>query len=967
MQYLNLLVSNRILPFLGLIGLSAAGFTIPVKAQIVPDTTLGPESSGVDVGIINGQTVDLINGGAIRGTNLFHSFEQFNINELQQVYFNDPIGIETILSRVTGPDTSEIMGTLGVNGTADLFLLNPNGILFGENARLDVDGSFIATTADALQFDSLGTFGGRNPETPSPLLTIAPSAFLFSSAAAGTITNQSVFTEPSDSDFPDLSVGLRVPNGEDLLLLGGDVVVDGGNLSAFGGRIGIGSVAGEGIVSLGDDGRFTIPDEAMRGSIRFENEAVIDAALDGGGDIQVIGRTIDSVSSIVQTGIQAEFGTVDSQAGDVVLDATERITIDGFFESDSDLIAGVFSIVADSGLGNAGNVTITTPVLNVLNGSQIGSDIRGTGAGTGGGVTITATERITLDSIADNEFEDSSGVFSDVLGDAVGNAGSITITTPILNILNGAQISANALGRGAAGNITITASERITVDGFSASEDVASLITSDAGNNGKAGSIIITTPILNVLNGSEIGSGVFGNGDGGSVTIFATQSVTVDGADDRFSGIFSEVYADAVGDGGSVTIITPVLNVLNGGQIGSDVLGRGNGGRVTITASERITLDGSLATETFPSGIFSDVKPEARGNGGEITIATPILQVLNRALINSENQGEGNAGKINIIGDVLVLENEAEILTATRSGDGGNISLALQAVLQLRQGSRISSSAGTIGAGGNGGNITINVENGYLLAEAPRENNDITANAFDGNGGQITIATPGLFQLLRTRPETTEQLLKDHSADTEPATLLRGIFGLTVLGRADLETLLETTDPNELDPVNLPSNDITAISQNNPTLSGGVVFQTPEIDPSQGTLDLPTNLVESVPINAACNAVAQGGSAFILSGRGGLPPDPTDSLSTSSPWEDWYISHPQLSQPSLPPTIHSDNQNNDNQNNDVVAFSSPIIEAQGWVQSDDGQVSLITNSMTTTPANDLFMANCQQNHISKTG
>ena len=120
---------------------------MPALAQISPDQTLGSESSVVRSDVtLNGAVVDLIDGGATRGTNLFHSFDQFNVNESQHVYFNNPQGIESILTRVTGNDASDIMGTLGVNGNADLFLLNPNGIVFGENARLDVGGSFFATT-----------------------------------------------------------------------------------------------------------------------------------------------------------------------------------------------------------------------------------------------------------------------------------------------------------------------------------------------------------------------------------------------------------------------------------------------------------------------------------------------------------------------------------------------------------------------------------------------------------------------------------------------------------------------------------------------------------------------------------------------------------------------------------------------------------------------------------------------------
>ncbi|HEY9600827.1 MAG TPA: filamentous hemagglutinin N-terminal domain-containing protein, partial [Allocoleopsis sp.] len=107
---------------------------------IVPDTTLGIErsvvTSGVDLGGVLGERIE---GGAVRGTNLFHSFSQFNVGELQRAYFANPSGIINILSRVTGNNPSNILGTLGVTGgNANLFLINPNGIIFGPNAKLDI-------------------------------------------------------------------------------------------------------------------------------------------------------------------------------------------------------------------------------------------------------------------------------------------------------------------------------------------------------------------------------------------------------------------------------------------------------------------------------------------------------------------------------------------------------------------------------------------------------------------------------------------------------------------------------------------------------------------------------------------------------------------------------------------------------------------------------------------------------------
>ena len=136
-------------------------------AQITPDSSLGTENSVVET---NGNR-DTINGGAVRDANLFHSFQEFNVEAGREAYFTNPNGITNIFSRVTGNNISDIQGVLGVLGNANLYLINPNGILFGENASLDVNGSFFASTADSVLFDNGFEFSAVNPDAP-PLLTI---------------------------------------------------------------------------------------------------------------------------------------------------------------------------------------------------------------------------------------------------------------------------------------------------------------------------------------------------------------------------------------------------------------------------------------------------------------------------------------------------------------------------------------------------------------------------------------------------------------------------------------------------------------------------------------------------------------------------------------------------------------------------------------------------------------------------
>src|SRR4028119_1136021 len=216
-------------------------------AQIIPDNTLGPESSRTVPDTINNLPSDRIDGGATRGLSLFHSFGEFNIGEGWGAYFENPSGITNIFTRVTGGKQSNILGTLGVLGNANLFLINLKGIVFGPNGRLDVRGSFLASTAESIVFNNGVEFSSANPQAV-PLLTVNIPVGLRFRENPGAIINASSVTQVIEGKT--LPVGLAVPPGQTLAMVGGDLIFNNGFASAVSGNIQLGSVASAGLVSF---------------------------------------------------------------------------------------------------------------------------------------------------------------------------------------------------------------------------------------------------------------------------------------------------------------------------------------------------------------------------------------------------------------------------------------------------------------------------------------------------------------------------------------------------------------------------------------------------------------------------------------------------------------------------------------------------------------------------------------------
>jgi large exoprotein involved in heme utilization and adhesion len=354
--------------------------------------------------------------------------------------------------------------------------------------------------------------------------------------------------------------------------------------------------------------------------------------------------------------------------------------------------------------------------------------------------------------------------------------------------------------------------------------------------------------------------------------------------------------------------------ITNGAQLIASTESSGDAGNIILHVDNRLLVEG------YNSAILAGTLiRQATGDGGSVFIRTPeSFEIRNGAQVAVSSEGTGTAGDLFVWANALVLSNQGALTAETVSNTGGNITLQLASILAMEQNSRISTTAGTANAGGDGGNIVI--RSPFVVA-APDENSDITANAFTGQGGRVEITTEGLF-------------------------------GLIPRSREELETLLGTSDPTQLDPANLPTNDITAISQTNPTLNGEVVIRTPGLDPSQGTIVLPSGLVDVSRLLArgcaAQGAIARNQGSLVITGRGGLPPSPTEGLPGEALLVDWDTLDTESAQSPAPDAIATTAS-------PIEASTTPrqIVEVQTLVRQADGQVILAAQPNHSPPSSDL--------------
>lgn len=681
-------------------------------AQVTSDGTVNTQVNQ------NGN-VSEITGGETREGNLFHSFREFSVRTGNEAFFNHAESIENIFSRVTGGNISNIDGLIRAND-ANLFLINPAGIIFGQNARLDIGGSFYGSSASSILFED-GEFSAVD-NLEQPLLTInAPIGLGFRD-------------QPGDIILQGTS--LNVAPGENLSLLGGNLNLDAINLTALGGTVNLVSLLTTGTVTF--DANLNIDVDAVSlGDITLDNVSTIRVNGNGNGAIALEARNINlSGASTLTGGINDANSTTATQAGNIELKARETVTL-----NQGSLIR---NNVSDVSAGNGGNIRITATNLALNNQSEIATV--STGNGNTGDINIVASDRVILDN----------SIFqARVAAGGVGDSGNIAIDTGSLLLQNTgsgnfSQILSDTAGQGNAGSITIEASNDVSLT------DSSFFLTQvEAGGVGDAGDIDITTTNLslsgtNPNNPASLIANSRGNGNAGNIKITARGNINFDSN----SSILSQLLTGAVGNGGNIIVSGDSLN-LRGADWITNTRGTGNAGSITIDINNQINLSaGSL--------ILSQVQEGARGDAGDIKIDTGSLTLTNSEII-ADSSDLGSAGDINIIAeDQIVLQGaplardefsatsaelasfiitglneninpETRVVDSAGQGDAGNINLQASQLI-LDDIAFISSSveATTVGDGG-----TINVDVDLLRLENNAAIGTYTVSEF--NAGSINV------------------------------------------------------------------------------------------------------------------------------------------------------------------------------------------------------------------------------------
>jgi len=761
--------------------ISLLGFAllpVPAHAQLTPDNTLGAEASTVTPNTeVRGLPADLIQGGAIRGANLYHSFQDFNISDLQRVYFANPSGIDSILTRITGTNPSYILGTLGVDGNASLFLLNPNGILFGANAKLDVAGSFTASTADSFRLPNGSQFSATEPQAP-PLLTVSITPGL-----------QYGDTTPRADGMADRPVqprlGADITNQGDLsvgpgqtLTLEGDTVTSSGSLTAAGGRvqllgnqvglfdqatIDVSSATGGGTVLIGGDFQGKGPARNARRTY-VGPDALINADTTGSGNGGTVIVWADETTRFYGAITARGLSTLQPPASDLLPSNGGFVEVSGQEYLD---FQGQVDTTAPFGkmgtlLLDPTNIEVVPLFGNTFDTSLAFGDAPFPTARISSVLLLTALSDIVLQATNDITINSPIGLIVPGVGFTAQAGNSIIVNRGISTLGGDIRLIANDPSSGVAmgtGGIAINNATLTTSGGdvfLQAAGDIAlnaetdsAIVQTQGGLGGDGGDLTVQTPGTLRLQATSstrqvvLSTSTFGAGDAGDLAINAGRvevSIPANSTAGDLSGIATQ--SQGAGKAGSLTINTQALILQNGVNVNAVNIGSGDAGNITIVTQQLTAQNGAV------------INASGRGNAGEVVIQAQTIDLQDSAIgAITFSSSTGDAGKVAITTERLNLQDGGWItVQSSNNQDAGEIVIQARDIVLSGTGrdgvSRIT--AETVSPGvGNGGQITIDTTN-LLIQNGARINTD----ALLSNAGDIIIRATDTVTLTNGNGDT---------------------------------------------------------------------------------------------------------------------------------------------------------------------------------------------------------------------
>ncbi|MBD2729694.1 filamentous hemagglutinin N-terminal domain-containing protein [Nostoc sp. FACHB-892] len=555
--------------------------------------------------------------------------------------------------------------------------------------------------------------------------------------------------------------------------------------------------------------------------------------------------------------------------------------------------SGVFSQTTVGSTGSAGNLKIETGRLIINNGAAIATTSFGKNSNVGnvsnaGDISIKASDSISIDN---------GSILSGVAPNAIGNSGKVELSSASsVSITNSGLVQTQTLGDGMAGEIVVNAdivsisnkgsALRSASGSTSASGGTNELLpgTSNSSQIGRGGNISVAAKNLQVTDGAVLDATTVTNSTGGDITVKANTLSVEDGkilTSTYGAGNAGSLSFQPLGDGQTLTV-----NFQKEAQISASTSSSGQGGTLRMTAPESITITGN--------GSIISAETTGAGKGGDLTLSTGNLVARDGAQVTVKSENSGNAGNLTVNANSILLDNSAKI-NADTTGGGGDIFLN-SPLLLLRRGSSITTNAR--GYDITGGDITIDAKNGFIIA-VPNENSDISADSANARGGNVIIRNAA------------------------------GIFGIR-----------SRKDPS------LNTSDITATGAT-PDLSGNIEITRPDVNPSNGLVELPINLVDaSNQISTACTPGSrQFQNTFVVTGRGGLPINPTEPLQDSSTLSGWVRLRPQPENLAHTTTVPQPTASTTSK----IAARIPIVEASGWVIDSNGHIELVAQVPQLNP------------------